>query len=60
MGGFRFYIRLLRDMPSRGNGRLDLIGDDKGCITNVNRQLPANLKTIGQYKAEENGLFSSA
>ena len=33
-------------------GQLDLIDDDKVCITNVNRQLLATLKTVGQYKVD--------
>ena len=33
-----------------GVGKLDLIDDDKVCLTNVNRQILATLKTVGQYK----------
>lgn len=35
-----------------GVGNLDLIDDDKVCITNINRQLFATRKTIGQYKVD--------
>ena len=35
-----------------GIGQLDLIDDDKVCITNVNRQLLATLKTVGPYKVD--------
>lgn len=35
-----------------GVGQLDLIDDDKVCITNVNRQLLATLITVGQYKVD--------
>ena len=35
-----------------GIGQLDLIDEDKVCITNVNRQLLATLKTVGQYKVD--------
>ena len=35
-----------------GIGQLDLIDDDKVCVTNVNRQLLATLKTVGQYKVD--------
>ena len=35
-----------------GVGQLDLIDDDKVCVTNVNRQLLATLKTVGQYKVD--------
>lgn len=31
---------------------LDLIDDDKVCITNINRQLFATHKTVGQYKVD--------
>lgn len=35
-----------------GVGRLDLVDDDKVCLTNVNRQLIATRKTIGKQKAD--------
>ena len=35
-----------------GVGQLDLIDDDKVCVTNVNRQLLATLKTVGRYKVD--------
>ena len=35
-----------------GIGQLDLIDDDKVCITNINRQLLATLKTVGLYKVD--------
>ena len=35
-----------------GVGSLDLIDDDKVCLTNINRQLIATRKTVGQYKVE--------
>lgn len=35
-----------------GIGALDLIDDDKVCLTNLNRQLHATRKTIGQYKVD--------
>lgn len=35
-----------------GVGAVDLIDDDKICLTNLNRQLYATRKTIGQYKVE--------
>ena len=31
-------------------GTLDLIDDDKICLTNINRQIFATRKTVGQYK----------
>ncbi len=35
-----------------GIGAIDLIDDDKVCLTNLNRQLYATRKTIGQYKVD--------
>lgn len=35
-----------------GVGALDLIDDDKVCLTNLNRQLHATQKTVGRYKVE--------
>ena len=35
-----------------GVGTLDLIDDDKVCLTNLNRQLHATRKTVGKYKVD--------
>ena len=35
-----------------GVGAVDLIDDDKVCLTNLNRQLYATHKTVGQYKVD--------
>ena len=35
-----------------GVGALDLIDDDRICLTNLNRQLLATRKTVGQYKVD--------
>lgn len=35
-----------------GVGAIDLIDDDKVCLTNLNRQIIATRKTIGQYKTQ--------
>ena len=35
-----------------GVGALDLIDDDKICLTNLNRQIVATRKTVGQYKVD--------
>ena len=35
-----------------GVGTLDLIDDDKVCLTNINRQIIATRKTVGQYKVD--------
>lgn len=36
-----------------GVGALDLIDDDRICVTNLNRQLLATRETIGKYKVDE-------
>ena len=33
-------------------GAIDLIDDDKVCLTNLNRQIIATRKTIGKYKTD--------
>lgn len=35
-----------------GIGTLDLIDDDRICLTNLNRQILATRKTVGQYKVD--------
>ncbi|MEA4893608.1 MAG: tRNA threonylcarbamoyladenosine dehydratase [Peptococcaceae bacterium] len=35
-----------------GIGAIDLYDDDRICLTNINRQLPATHKTVGQKKVE--------
>ena len=35
-----------------GIGEIDLIDDDKICLTNINRQVYATRKTVGQYKVD--------
>lgn len=35
-----------------GIGKLDIIDDDKVCISNVNRQIIATLSTVGKYKVD--------
>lgn len=35
-----------------GIGAIDLIDDDRVCLTNINRQLHATRKTVGQYKVD--------
>ena len=38
-----------------GVGALDLIDDDKVCLTNINRQIYATRKTVGQYNLKTGG-----
>ena len=35
-----------------GIGAMDLIDDDKVCLTNINRQILATRKTVGKYKVD--------
>lgn len=35
-----------------GIGAIDIIDDDKVCLTNINRQIYATRKTVGQYKVD--------
>lgn len=35
-----------------GVGEIDLIDDDKVCLTNINRQIIATRKTVGKYKVD--------
>ena len=35
-----------------GVGEIDLIDDDRVCLTNINRQIYATRKTVGQYKVD--------
>lgn len=36
-----------------GVGALDLIDDDRVCLTNINRQIYATRKTVGKYKVND-------
>ena len=35
-----------------GVGTLDLIDDDRVCLTNINRQIFATRKTVGKFKTD--------
>ena len=37
---------------SSGIQKFDLVDDDKVCLTNLNRQIIATRKTVGQYKVD--------
>ncbi|MBR6909892.1 MAG: tRNA threonylcarbamoyladenosine dehydratase [Lachnospiraceae bacterium] len=50
IGGVGGYV--VEALARRGIGSLDLIDDDKVCLTNINRQIIATRKTIGQYKVD--------
>lgn len=50
LGGVGSYT--LEALVRSGVGAVDLIDDDKVCLTNLNRQLYATHKTLGQYKVD--------
>lgn len=50
IGGVGSYA--VEALARSGIGALDLIDDDRVCLTNINRQLFATRKTVGQYKIE--------
>ena len=47
VGGFT-----VEALARSGVGTLDLIDDDRVCLTNINRQIIATRKTVGQYKVD--------
>ena len=50
IGGVGGYV--CEALARSGVGAFDLIDDDKVCLTNINRQIIATRKTVGQYKAD--------
>ncbi len=50
VGGVGGYV--VEALARSGIGALDLIDNDKVCLTNLNRQIIATTKTIGQYKVD--------
>ena len=50
IGGVGGYV--CEALARSGVGKLDLIDNDKVCMSNLNRQIIATRKTIGQYKTE--------
>lgn len=50
IGGVGGYV--CEALARSGVGALDLVDDDKVCLTNLNRQIIATRKTIGRYKTE--------
>lgn len=50
LGGVGGYA--VEALARSGVGALDLVDDDKICITNLNRQIFATLKTVGKYKVD--------
>lgn len=50
IGGVGGYV--VEVLARSGIGALDIIDDDKICMTNINRQIYALLSTVGQYKVD--------
>ncbi|MCR4840564.1 MAG: tRNA threonylcarbamoyladenosine dehydratase [Lachnospiraceae bacterium] len=50
IGGVGGYV--VEALARSGIGALDLIDDDKVCITNINRQILATMKNIGRHKVD--------
>lgn len=50
IGGVGGYVA--EGLVRSGVGALDLIDDDKVCLTNLNRQIIATRKTVGKYKVD--------
>ena len=48
IGGVGGYV--CEALVRSGVGAIDLIDDDKVCLTNLNRQIIATRKTIGKYR----------
>lgn len=50
IGGVGGYV--VEALVRSGVGAIDLIDDDKVCLTNLNRQIIATRKTVGKYKVD--------
>lgn len=50
IGGVGGYV--CEALARSGVGAFDLIDDDKVCLSNINRQIIATRKTVGQYKVD--------
>ena len=50
IGGVGGYV--VEALARSGIGALDLIDDDRVCLTNINRQIIATEKTVGRYKVD--------
>ncbi len=50
IGGVGGYV--VEALVRSGVGAIDLVDDDKVCLTNLNRQLIATRSTVGKYKVE--------
>ena len=50
VGGVGGYVA--EALARSGLGCIDLVDDDKVCLTNINRQIIATRKTVGKYKGD--------
>ncbi len=50
VGGVGGYV--VEALSRSGIGALDLIDDDRVCLSNINRQILATMKTLGRYKVD--------
>jgi tRNA A37 threonylcarbamoyladenosine dehydratase len=50
IGGVGGYV--VEALARSGVGELDLVDDDRICLTNINRQILATRKTVGKYKVD--------
>ena len=50
VGGVGGYV--VEALARSGVGSIDIVDDDKVCVTNINRQIIATTKTIGRYKVD--------
>lgn len=50
VGGVGGYV--IEALARTGIGELTLVDDDRICLTNINRQILATRKTVGQYKVD--------
>lgn len=50
VGGVGGYV--VEVLARSGVGAIDIIDDDKVCLTNINRQIIATSSTVGQYKVD--------
>lgn len=50
VGGVGGYV--VEALARSGVGAIDVVDDDKVCLTNINRQIIATTKTVGKYKVD--------
>lgn len=58
IGGMGGYV--VEALARSGIGALDIIDDDRICITNINRQILATGKTVGRYKVEVADIYDTS